>query len=647
MKKILLIITICYLTIQGHTQTINAGSGHSIMLCSDSLIWTVGSNSIGQLGDNTTTTRLTPVKVNGLTDIIAIDGGLIHSIVLKNDGTVWTWGGNQYGQLGNGTTTTSLVPVQALGLSNIVKIIAGGYHNIAIRNDSNTWMWGSNQFKQINGGNGNKLFPLQTSSISNVVDVAAGDAHTVVLSKDSTILVWNNGITAIGLTGIISVSAGTYHFFAIKSDGTIWGWGENSYGQLGDSTTIDQPTPVQILGLNNIIDIDGGQRHSIALRSDSTVWTWGWNGFGQLGDNTLIDKLIPIQVLGIDSVIAIAAGAHHCMALRSDSTVWVWGYNISGQLGNDTATNTTIPIQMMLSCNFTCPTSQIFIGNDTMVCEGITLNADNYITYDWNNGLSNNQTFFVNITGTYYVTTSDSNDCNYNSDTITITVISPNVTITPNDSISFCNEDSIILNATIGFSNYNWSNGDTTQSITINQSGNYFTSIIDSNGCIANSDTAIIIASLLPEIFLGNDTIILSNESIILDAGSGFVYFWNDSSTNQTLTVSGLDLDTVTYIYYVTVTEINGCSNSDTISITINNITDIIESYINNNEIYPNPTTGIINIKGTSFEIFNSMGQIINKQITNGQIDLSGYKKGIYIVRINKIQTKKLIILQH
>jgi alpha-tubulin suppressor-like RCC1 family protein len=69
-------------------------------------------DSIGQLGDGTTTPRYTPVQVTNLTNVIAVAGGDSHSLALKSDGTVWAWGYNYYGQLGDGTNINRSTPVQ-------------------------------------------------------------------------------------------------------------------------------------------------------------------------------------------------------------------------------------------------------------------------------------------------------------------------------------------------------------------------------------------------------------------------------------------------------------------------------------------------------------------------------------------------------
>lgn len=576
-NKILSIVIMCCLATSVHSQTINGGNDHSIMLC-DSLVWTVGSNTAGQLGDGTTVNKLTPVKVNGLTDIISVQAGSIHCTALQSDGTVWSWGDNTFGQLGTNSTTPSSIPVQVSGLSNIVKIVAGGFYNIALENDSTTWMWGDNSVGQINGANPDKLFPIPAGGI-NVIDIDAGGRHTMILKANGS--VWSQGANDFGqlgfgniglssstlkqvgdtsnlLVNIIAIAAGDSHSLALKTDSTILAWGRNQYGQLGDSTTVNNIVPVQVVGLTNVISIKGGQRHSIALKSDGTVWTWGWNGLGQLGDNTLIDKLTPIQVPGLDSVVEIAAGSHHCMAKRSDSTIWVWGNNISGQLGNDTAINTTVPVQMMLSCvPYQCPAPQVYSGGD----------------------------------------------------------------------LTICSEDSIMI-----FGTY--------QQV----ANNYYDSLLTSNGCDSIIEIGLILDSLPTVSFTGLNTSYCIDSTITIDTLIGTPSGGVFSGTGVVSGVfnpfaTGFGTFDITYSY----TDSNGCTGIETQSVTISNCTSIEYLEYEDFKIYPNPSTGIVNIQTTQqIEISNILGYLIYKGMDK-QIDLSEYGKGIYFVRVGAT-IKKLII---
>jgi alpha-tubulin suppressor-like RCC1 family protein len=99
----------------------------------------------------------------------------------------------------------------------------------------------------------------------------------------------------VNMTGI---AAGNSHALALKSDGTIWAWGSNSFGQLGDGTTINRITAVQASGLTAGALTAAGYFHSLVRKTDGTIWAWGSNLRGQLGDGTTTDRLIPVHGVG-------------------------------------------------------------------------------------------------------------------------------------------------------------------------------------------------------------------------------------------------------------------------------------------------------------------------------------------------------------
>ena len=130
MKKLLIIAWINGLLLSGYATAAPAAG----------TVWAWGYNLNGQLGDGTSTTRLSPVPVSALGNVVvSIAAGGSHSLARKNDGTVWAWGYNAQGQLGDGTSGPAAdrsTPVPVTGLINVASIKAGGSHSLALQNDA-------------------------------------------------------------------------------------------------------------------------------------------------------------------------------------------------------------------------------------------------------------------------------------------------------------------------------------------------------------------------------------------------------------------------------------------------------------------------------------------------------------------------------
>jgi len=277
-------------------------------------VWCWGHNGYGQLGDGTTTNRLTPVQVKNLSGVVQVATGYSHTCALKQDSTVWCWGDNYHGQLGDGTVTNRLTPVQVKNLSGVVQVTAGYYHTCALKQDGTVWCWGDNYHGQLGDGTiYDRPTPVQVKNLTGVVQIAGGGIHTC----------------------------------ALEQDGTVWCWGDNRSGQLGDGTTSSKLTPIQVQNLTGVVQVAGGGRfHTCALRQDGTAWCWGNNNFGQLGDGTTTNRYTPVQVQNLTGVVQVAGGYDHTCALRQDGTVWCWGHNVYGKLGDGTTTNRYTPVQV-------------------------------------------------------------------------------------------------------------------------------------------------------------------------------------------------------------------------------------------------------------------------------------------------------------
>ena len=355
----------------GTKPMVATSGGHTVALKKDGTVWAWGWNEQGQLGDGTTTDRLTPVQAVGLHNVTSIAVSNQHSAALKSDGTVWAWGWNSSGQLGtnSGMSIQSLTPVQVGGLYGVTAIAAGDSHTLALTNDGTVWAWGSNWDGQLGTGDGtnySRYTPVQVADLYNVTAIAASADYSLAVKSDGTAWAWGknsygqlgDGTTAtrhtpvqvVGLSDVRAVSAARDSAAAIiNDDGTAWAWGANWSGKLGDGTSTNRHSPVQVVGLDNIAEISLGNSHTMAVKNDGTLWAWGSNFNGELGigSESVWGSNTPIEVTSISDVTAIAVGEWHTIAVKKDGTVWAWGENDGGQLGDGTTTHRSTPAQVI------------------------------------------------------------------------------------------------------------------------------------------------------------------------------------------------------------------------------------------------------------------------------------------------------------
>jgi alpha-tubulin suppressor-like RCC1 family protein len=338
---------------------IAAGNSHSCALISGGVkCW--GSNIYGQIGDGSTTPRSTPVDVTGLASgVSAIATSSNHTCALTSSNGVKCWGYNLHGQLGDNSTTNRLTPVDVSGLtSGVIAISAGYYYTCALTSSGGLKCWGYNNNGQLgNGATTQSLTPVDVTGLtSGVLAISAGFDHGCALTSIGGVKCWGfNGLGELGDTttttprltpvdvsglssGVSAITTGDDHSCALTSSGGVKCWGYNIYGQLGNNTTTNSSVPVDVSGLvSGVSAVAAGANHNCAL-TGSGVQCWGNNTYGQVGNGSTAQQLTSVSVTGLSSgVSAIATGASHSCALTSGGGMKCWGYNSYGQIGDGTA----------------------------------------------------------------------------------------------------------------------------------------------------------------------------------------------------------------------------------------------------------------------------------------------------------------------
>ncbi|CAD6229421.1 GSCOCG00006584001-RA-CDS [Cotesia congregata] len=259
-------------------------------------------------------------------------------LIVTKDGKVYALGSNTSGCLGTGDTHSTLYPVkiEALTLKGVKTFAFGvGPHVLALTNKGEVYSWGHNGYCELGNGSSNQN-PLPSKVASNfedkpIVAIACGSHHSLALTED-------------GETQYLDFLSSGYLLVSY-----VYGWGQNTCGQVGSGISTNQNTPRKInsgLAGKKIIQIACGQTSSVAVTNNGEVYAWGNNSVGQLGVGTYINQLSPQKVTGLTGIVIakVVCGYSHTMALSDEGDVYVWGGNGYGQLGLGTKSNACQPL---------------------------------------------------------------------------------------------------------------------------------------------------------------------------------------------------------------------------------------------------------------------------------------------------------------
>lgn len=303
---------------------ISAGQFHTCAIVNSGQAYCWGANSDGRIGDSTAANnRRIPVAVHQQSlAFTAISAGIAHTCALNVSGQAYCWGDNSYGQLGDNSTAYRRTPVavqQPAGVT-FYQIAAGNVHTCALALGGQAYCWGY-------GGEGQLGYGFTIGdSIPQTVTQPGGVSftsvytmynHTCALTSGGAAYCWGaNGMAQLGdsttttqytpvavrmPSGVTfnDMALGSLYSCGISGSAQAYCWGAGTLGQLGDGNSTSSFLPVAVSQPAGVgFYLIRGQASSVcATDAVQQTWCWGSNTYGQLGDNSTTNRSTPVAVV--------------------------------------------------------------------------------------------------------------------------------------------------------------------------------------------------------------------------------------------------------------------------------------------------------------------------------------------------------------
>ncbi|MDX2001005.1 MAG: choice-of-anchor V domain-containing protein [Chitinophagales bacterium] len=456
--------------------------------------------------------------------------------------------------------------------------------------------------------------PTSAGSISGSATVCVGDTNAYAVTNTSGITytwtVAGGTFTQIGNSiTVVWTNAGNQAISVTPSNGC----GNGPSSSL--SVTVNNITapPNAIVG-DTIICVD--EQVTFSSPSGTPQWT----------------------ATGGAAVVPVGAGA--AIVWDSAGTFTVSAYNM-GQCGNSDTVSLLVdvfnPIVPVLKDTFACSNQNISLSP-----------GSSFASYQWTGG-SSLPSLAVTITGEYSVTTTDNNGC-IASDTAFVE-INPLPVINLPDTAIAC--DTVILDGTAGFGQYEWSTGDqlTTVFISAPFTGEASLTVTLSSGCIDSSSTYVEALPLPIASFSYNTNDLNVSFNDISQYAATYLWSFGDGDTSTQSSPSHTYAANGTYEVILTVA--NGCDTvtfADSVTVLGTGVS-LAEGF--NAAIYPNPVNEqlfLLTDIAARVNIMNALGEtLISSETAPNQllrIATNSLASGIYFVRLEhegRTTIKKLV----
>jgi len=260
--------------------SIAVGGGFACALDRDGLAYCWGANSFGQLGIGDTLPRSAPVAVMDKLRFTSLSAGYAHACGTIAGGTTYCWGDNTFLESGVSTRGVNKLvePTPVETTVPMTSVTAGTTFSCGIAQTGLAYCWGSNVAGQLGDGTQHsRATPAQVTGGLHFTSIAANRGNSFVA-----------------------------HACGITTTHAAYCWGANSLGETGapaETTCISgslaaicNTLPVSVRTLGSALAVDVGTAHSCAITVAGNMACWGDNSFGEIGDGTNVEQTKPFTL---------------------------------------------------------------------------------------------------------------------------------------------------------------------------------------------------------------------------------------------------------------------------------------------------------------------------------------------------------------
>ncbi|MFZ6050384.1 T9SS type B sorting domain-containing protein [Halocola ammonii] len=368
---------------------------------------------------------------------------------------------------------------------------------------------------------------VSTTASASSVEICAGDSidlnASVVNGSSPLVFDWSNGGTSVSDMPATTVAPITDADFVFTATDTL------SMCSVTDTISVLVYEEFSVAANNDTTVCDAsGLPLSVVTDATENI-NWSWSPSGILDDPSSDSP----QVTANQSAQFVVTGANDFGCAKTD----------------------TVQVNVAFY--------EFDLGPDLVMCPGdtIVLNSGaEAASYNWSTGSTADSTL-VTSPGIVTFNATSAEGCTV-SDQVEITAEpSPNVSL--QSPAVLCEGDTVLLDAENSGSTYNWSDDSHGQTLTVNQSGEYWVEVTNAAGCV-ETDTVLLDFSANPVVGLEDEVTICNGDFLTLDAGGdGVDYDWNSSHQTQSITVGDSG------VYVVEVTNADDCATFDSTIVSV------------------------------------------------------------------------------